>query len=412
VVKVGQPICDVDVEAEIGGEEDATQEETVPPTAGSSVEEGSTVQVDKVPTSRPHPLRDGGTTPRLDPSEKSNVLATPAVRRIAREEAVRLADVNGTGKDGRITKEDILGFVKARSSPAASPTRPVETSTTEEVKTPLTGNRRAMYRSMAASLEIPHFAYSDEIDVTELERVRRLLNEDIPARYRKTPAPGTNEASDRVDEAARFDRLTLLPLLVKVLSRSMRDHPIFASSLVQGPDDSGQGQQPYLLRRATHDISIALSPPSGGLYTPVLSGVESASPFAIASQIAALQTIARASSPPRFPPALLRPGTITLSNVGVIGGTYTHPVIPPTGQLAIGALGRTRVLPRYADEDAAGQAALSGDGIEVLKLKPRLVMSVSFTADHRVVEGVELARLVEEWKKRVERPGLMLGEAV
>lgn len=89
----------------------------------------------------------------------------------------------------------------------------------------------------------------------------------------------------------------------------------------------------------------------------------------------------------------------------------THPVIPPTGQLAIGAIGRTQVLPRYPASSLAlaHSSALSGSAQpQPLVPEPRLVTNVSFTADHRVVEGVELARLVARWKDLVEEPAKLV----
>ncbi|GAA5919581.1 hypothetical protein JCM6882_003926, partial [Rhodosporidiobolus microsporus] len=175
--------------------------------------------------------------------------------------------------------------------------------------------------------------------------------------------------------------------------------------------------EPTLTRRTSHDLSIALSSPSpsGGLFTPVLRSVESSSVFALASQLAFLQSLLTASGAPKIPPEHQGAGTLTLSNVGVVGGRTTHPVIPPTGQLAIGAVGRVRVEPRFRrgkeEERArrvAGGAEEEGVGGQDWKIEPRLVLDATFSADHRVVEGVELARLVETWKRIVEEPSRLL----
>lgn len=89
----------------------------------------------------------------------------------------------------------------------------------------------------------------------------------------------------------------------------------------------------------------------------------------------------------------LKGGTFTISNIGSIGGTYTKPVIMPP-EVAIGALGRTQTLPRYA---ADGQT-----------LVPRRIMMASWSADHRVLDGATVARFSNEWKHYLEQPGLML----
>ncbi|GAA5845983.1 hypothetical protein JCM11251_001712, partial [Rhodosporidiobolus azoricus] len=222
----------------------------------------------------------------------------------------------------------------------------------------------------------------------------------------------------RVEEAKRIDRVTLLPLLLKALSLAAAEHPLFLcalSPLASAPALSDI--EPTLTRRSTHDISIALSSPSpsGGLYTPVFRGVESASIFSLASKLAFLQSLLTSpTGAPKFPPEHQGSGSLTLSNVGVVGGRTTHPVIPPTGQLAIGAVGRVRVEPRFVkgkEEERARRVAGGVEEEEVRReweVEPRLVLDATFSADHRVVEGVELARLVETWKRIVEEPGRLL----
>lgn len=237
-----------------------------------------------------------------------------------------------------------------------------------------------MFKAMTATLSTPHFAYSDEIDVTDLDQVRVLLSKSIPERY--------TQAGD-----ASFTKLTLLPLLVKAMSLALHEHPMFRSTL-----NSDQ----KLVRRSSHDVSIALTS-KVGLLTPCITDVQAKSIYDVSAFITRLQTVAGSSK--GLAPADLKPtGTITLSNVGAVGGgTYTHPLLPPTGQLAIGALGRSRVLPRFASE-------IPSLGVsDPDKIVRRLIMSVSFTGDHRVVEGADLARLVNRWKQLVENPSLWLG---
>lgn len=315
------------------------------------------------------------------------VLATPAVRRVSREHNVDLSQVTGTGRDGRITKEDVLNHLQNGSSSSSasdtastsSPPSPAPASTTETID--LTPVQRAMFKAMTSTLSTPHFAYSDEIDVTDLDSVRRLLSQSIPSRYTQDAGEGS------------FSKLTLLPLLVKAMSLALHDHPMFRSVLTA---------EQKLLRRSSHDISIALTS-KVGLLTPCITNIETKSIYDLSSSITRLQTLA--SSPKGLSASDLKPtGTITLSNVGAVGGgTYTHPLLPPTGQLAIGALGRSRILPRFASE-------IPSLGVsDPDKIVRRLIVSVSFTGDHRVVEGADLARLVNRWKQLVENPSLWLG---
>lgn len=259
--------------------------------------------------------------------------------------------------------------------------------------------RKAMFRAMTASLQIPHFAYSETLDVTAIERLRLSLNRHIPLSHRKTLKPADEAQlhrlgewgvgdSTRVPEEQRYDRMTLLPILIKALSLAMAQHPLFSCSL------STSSGEPVLSRRSSHDISIALSAPSGGLYTPLLPSVDRSSAYDLSSSIANLLHCSLSSSPPKFPDAHNGKGTITLSNVGVIGGTTTHPIVPPTGQLAIGALGRMRVEPRYVAADRA-KAKKVAQGLEELELgeelriEPRLLMVSCVRVRARVRASVQ-----------------------
>ncbi|KAM0748613.1 CoA-dependent acyltransferase [Meredithblackwellia eburnea MCA 4105] len=405
VLKVGNKLCEVEVEDVNVTDDDLG----LLPSSTSPSQQSAT-------TTAPHPARSGSSavpvsaegvetsSSSFSPRKGGATLATPATRRLAREADIDLADVRGTGKDGRVTKGDVMAFVANGKSdstpekdsfsvfhsssppPAASASSPPATTT----RLPLTPVRKAMFRAMTSSLQIPHFAYTETLDITNLERFRKEINKNIPLTHRKT-----------LRDKDQVDRITLLSLLIKGLSQALKEHPLFLCTLESG----GDGGEPTLVRRSSHDISIALSGAEGGLYTPVIPSVETLSYLDIAGKIALLQ-----SSAPKFPPAHRGSGTITLSNVGVIGGRGTHPVIPPTGQLVIGAIGRTRVVPVFENEERAKTAALEGEGVE-LSVVPKLMMDVSFSADHRVVEGVELARLVETWKRLVENPERLLGGA-
>ncbi|KAL8277786.1 hypothetical protein RQP46_009769 [Phenoliferia psychrophenolica] len=407
ILKVGGKLCEVEVEVA-----DDASTPSPPPT--------------DIPTSVETPTA-AAAIPVVVRSSTTGVLATPATRRMARESSINLEDVTGTGKDGRVTKSDVLDHLAAgatlssssTSPPSPSPhpassSPPPPPSSKKTTTIPLSPVRKAMFRAMTSTLQIPHFSYSDTIDVTSLERLRLVLNQSIPPEYQRTLSPSSSleldrlalwSPSTRASPTEQYDRLTLLPLLLKALSSAMHSHPLFSCTL-DSPSQS-------LLLRPSHDISLALSGPLGGLYTPLLPSVNLLSPYTLASKIAHLQSLALASggSPPKFPEESKGSGTITLSNVGVVGGTTTHPIVPPTGQLAIGAIGRTRVVPMYVEMDrkSAREVAVGGGDSKALRIEPRLLMDVTFSADHRVVEGVELARLVESWKRIIEAPEQLVG---
>lgn len=375
-------LCEIEMD---GGEAAAEKPvDPLPPTAPGNPTATTPAEANSARAPTPKPAAK----PQPVSGDRKEVWATPATRRIARENNIDLNEVSGTGPQGRVSKGDVLAHVAnggASTSPASSPpssssTPSTITSSSSTTTIPLSGVRKAMFRAMTASLQIPHFAYSETVDVTALERLRLSLNSHIPLTHRKTLKPaeeaqlarlaGWGMGSERVVEEKRYDRMTMLPLLVKALSLAMHEHPLFTCTL------SGDSA---LTRRSSHDISIALSAPNGGLFTPLIPSVDSASPYSLASNIAHLQQLSTASSPPKFPKEYSGAGTITLSNVGVIGGTSLHPIVPPTGQLAIGAMGRMRVEPRYVAQDKA-KAKKVATGVEELELgeelrmEPRLLM--------------------------------------
>ncbi|KAK0550778.1 hypothetical protein OC846_003545 [Tilletia horrida] len=420
IVKVGSPLCFIRKEGDTPSEEPVASEESASsPAEGQEIHgKEASVSTGEEHAGAPSKSNDSQSAPTAGfaPTRSGeDILATPAVRRLSRDHGVQLGDIQGNGKDGRITKEDVLRYIENKqngqgdqsASEADRPSQVNAAASSHVESQSLDSIRRAMFKAMAATLQVPHFAYSEEIDVTALEELRKNIS--------------TSLKTSKDTQNAGLQKITMLPLLVKALSLALRDHPLFLSTLSlptsNGSGAEGLAQQANgakLVRRNTHDISIALSTPQG-LLTPLLRSVESKSITDLAFQIVDLQTraVAPKGSPGLTPSDFGSGGTITLSNIGAVGGgTYTHPLLPPTGQLAIGALGRTRALPRFASEcpqDGLGEistpwtAAPASDPNRVVK---RLIMPVSFTGDHRVVEGAELARLVNRWKTLVEQPSL------
>jgi 2-oxoisovalerate dehydrogenase E2 component (dihydrolipoyl transacylase) len=299
------------------------------------------------PDSGPGPVRDQ--PERAAP--RGRVLATPAVRGIAREHGIDLGRVAGTGKAGRVLKEDLLAHISrhgTESGPAADRVEPIR------------GVRAAMARKMvAAATTIPHFGYVDEVDVTELVALRQRLRERF--------------AADGV-------RLTLMPLFIKALSLALREFPVLNSRA----DDDFTALR-YL---SAHNIGMAVDS-AAGLLVPNVKGVQALTLLEVAREVERLTGAARAG---RLGPADLSDGTITLSNVGAIGGTAAMPVINRP-EVAIAALGRARALPRF---DRAGEVVA------------RQVMTVSWSGDHRIIDGATLARFCNCWKAFLEEPASML----
>ncbi|OQV14839.1 Lipoamide acyltransferase component of branched-chain alpha-keto acid dehydrogenase complex, mitochondrial [Hypsibius exemplaris] len=280
-------------------------------------------------------------------SDKSKALATPAVRRIAMENNVTLSDVKGTGRDGRVLKEDVVRYlenaqqakqkieeridqeapsgiaapsVKAKNTcpfPEENFSAPGSRQSSSGCGEPLKGIQKAMVKTMTAALMIPHFGYCDEIDLTNLVHLRKQLKDLAKSR-------GIN--------------FSYMPIFIKAASLALTQFPILNAHV----DDKVEN----LIYKGSHNIGIAVDTPNG----------------------------------------------LLVPNIKNIGGTYAKPVIlPPT--VAIGALGKIQVLPRFGDHD------------QVVKCH---LMQISWSADHRVIDGATMARFSNLWKSYLENPSMML----
>ncbi|KYN26633.1 Lipoamide acyltransferase, partial [Trachymyrmex cornetzi] len=285
--------------------------------------------------------------------KEEKILSTPAVRRIAKENNIKLTDVKATGKDGRVLKEDILAHLQQIS---ADPRVKVNVPSNMTGRTVgLKGYTKHMWKTMTKSLTIPHFVYSDECNVDEVMRCR-------------------NNMKDSLIE--RGISLTLMPFFIKAASRALEQYPRLNAWLDE------EAQQLQLLDN--HNIGIAMDTPDG-LVVPNIKNVQNLSVFAIAQELNRLQECGSKAS---ILYADASYTTFTLSNIGMIGGTYTKPVIV-SPQVIIGAFGKARKLPRFDDE---------GNVI------PANIMPISWSADHRIVDGVTVARFSNLWKYYVENP--------
>ena len=296
--------------------------------------------------------------------------ASPAVRRLLREHALRLDEVPGSGKQGRVLKEDIQAYLsdgesrRAPAQPAAASAAggiaPVATGEGEGRVEPLRGVRAAMARQMTASAStIPHFHYGEELDVTELLALRERL---------------------KPQAEAREARLTLMPFFMKAMGLAIRDFPILNSRLNEAGDAIH-----YL---PSCNIGMAVDG-KAGLMVPNVKGVERLTLLEIASEIQRLTAGAREG---RVASSDLKGGTISISNIGALGGTYAAPIINAP-EVAIVAVGKTQWLPRFDRHDA------------VVK---RAIMTVTWAGDHRLIDGGTIARFCNAWKGYLEAPETML----
>lgn len=290
-------------------------------------------------------------------------LATPAVRGMLKAHNVNILDVLGTGKDGRVLKEDVLRFVAARDSASTSqPTTPtVPASQQTDTAVSLTPIQSQMFKTMTRSLNIPHFLFADELNINNITALRRKL------------------ANDPKDPR----RITFLSFVIKAVSLALNEYPILNAKV-----DTSNPDKPQLIMRPRHNIGVAMDTPQG-LIVPNVKDVASRSIEDVAAEISRLSALGKEG---KLTPADLSGGTITVSNIGNIGGTYVAPVIV-SNEVAILGVGRSKTVPIF---DEAGQVT-----------KGELV-NFSWSADHRVVDGATMARMANKVRECIESPELML----
>lgn len=356
-----QALCDIEVDDGKYPDDNPPHEPRAEPAAPSpSSEVAAATQAAESSLAAPPP-----SVPLEEaPKSKHASLAVPAVRGLLKSHGINILDVTGSGKDGRVMKDDVLKFVAARDAPASPvpvPT-PVSTDTRQTESTVnLTPIQSQMFKTMTKSLNTPHFLFADELKINDITAIRKKL------------------ASAKHDPT----KITFLPFVVKAVSQALSEFPLLNAKV-----DTSDPNKPKLIMRAKQNIGIAMDTPSG-LIVPNIKDVASRSIFDIAAEITRLSALGKDG---KLTPADLSGGTITVSNIGNIGGTYVAPVIVPT-EVAILGVGRSRAVPVFDD---AGQVT-RGD-----------MVNFSWSADHRVVDGATMARMGNRVRELIESPELMM----
>lgn len=365
IIQTGDDILDIEVEGE---EEAAPAEEREDSGADAEQEVAHAEQTAEEGASQLTEEKDAASAPRgrKEPGKHAS-LATPAVRGLLKEHNLNIEDIEGTGKDGRVLKEDVYehldGLHSVSSTPATETSKPIIDSKQVETTQRLTPIQSQMFKAMTASLSIPHFLYSDTTNITQLSSMRKSLN--------------TKRNPDTTP------KLSYLPFIVKAVSLALNKHPLLNARIDTTSD------RPQLNMRANHNIGIAMDTPNG-LLVPVIKSVNARSILSIASEIARLGQLGQAG---KLSNADLSGGTITVSNIGSIGGETVGPVIVE-GQLAILGVGKVKAVPVFAE-----------DGETLIKAE---MVGMSWSADHRVVDGATMARMASVVQGYLEEPGTMI----
>lgn len=313
----------------------------------------------------PPPVAPAASVAAVEPAVATVEPAGPAVRRLARELGVDLARVRGSGPAGRIVREDVIAAVRqASAAPQSGRSRPDSKATERDDWGPIRREqmsrmRKTIAANMARSVAtIPHLTNFDDADVTELEHLRKAS----AAEYAKSNL-----------------KLTALSFVIKAVSLSLRQHPGVNASV-----DMEKGEIVY---KDYVNVGLAVDTPRG-LVVPVLRDCDQLSIPQIAQAIT--ETADKAKNA-QYGIEDLRGGTFTISNLGAVGGAYSTPIIN-WPEVAILLVGRSRRMP-VVHED---------------RIEPRLMMPLSLSYDHRVIDGAMAARFLNEVIGYLESPGRLL----
>ena len=357
MIAVGSSLMEIDSEGEGGAPaaEDTEEQEPVSDPDPPKVPEPTPAP--KAPEPAPAPK-----APEPAPSEihtqTGRVLASPAVRKRARENDVDLSNVRGSGPAGRIRHADLDAFIAAGGAVSGAPPMAYSLKRTEVTPVKVVGLRRKISEQMSLSKSrIPHFSYFEEVDITELENLRQILN------------------STR-DETQ--PKLTYLPFIMLALAKIMPDHPECNAHF---DDEAG-----VVNRNAAVNLGIATQT-DRGLYVPVVKHVESMDIWKTASEMQRVSGSARDGSASLDE---LTGSTFTITSLGREGGLGATPIINHP-EVAILGVHKAREMP------------VARNGAIVI----RRIMNLSSAFDHRVVDGADGASLIQHLKRMLENPALI-----
>jgi len=361
-IRVGATILEIETQGEVG-EAETFEPFASSPSAGSgqaadilsSVERRDDKNVSRPSSTRAELLQptvvSTPTSAPPPPSASGKVLASPLVRRRARDLGVDLGAVPHAGP--RVLNTDLEAFLKAPEKPAPPAIGLIDT------EVPVIGMRRAIARKMEeAKRRIPHFTYVEEIDMTEFERLRAELNEQ-----------GNS-------------KITALPLMVAAICRTLPEYPQLNAHYYDDKD---------VVRRfgAVH-MGVATQT-QAGLMVPVLHNADAMKLADLAREIADLAQSARSG---RIAREKLQGSSITISSLGKLGGIAATPILNAPEVCIIG--------PNKIEQRAV---VIDGD------VAVRTMMNLSISCDHRVVDGHDAAAFVQALKRRLEIPALIFAKA-
>jgi len=381
VATVGQVLVTFDApgyeDLQFKGDEAASEEKTEAQVQ-STLEAGQDIKKEATPPQAADTATGAGAQPQADVDPDRRIIAMPSVRKYAREKGVDIRFVAGTGKNGRVMKNDVDAFLTggaAAPTAQAAPAEAAQQAVTEtapaaasipqgeypETREKMSGIRKAIAKAMVNSKHTaPHVTLMDEIDVTKLVTHRKKFKEVA---------------------AQKGIKLTFLPYIVKALTSALREFPALNTSL----DDATS----EIVHKHYYNIGIAADTEKG-LLVPVVKDADRKSVFTISNEINELAGKAREG---KLAPNEMKGASCTISNIGSAGGQWFTPVINHP-EVAILGVGRIAEKPIVRDGEIVAA--------------PVLALSLSF--DHRMIDGATAQNALNHIKRLLNDPELLLME--
>ena len=371
VIAVGSMLLVIEVESDAPEEDEGsneTQATDEPADSPMSEETEERIEVENPDASdaddamkadpEPAPQQPSNPAPSPAPAASEKVLASPAVRQRAKDLGIDLAEVK-SAEDGRVRHGDLDQFLAYNSGGGFSPAGRARAD--EEIK--VIGLRKRIAQNMsAAKRNIPHFTYVEECDVTALEAMRADLN----------GARGSKP------------KLTMLPLLITAFCKILPDYPMINARY----DDEAN----VVTRHGSVHLGMATQT-DNGLMVPVIRDAQARNLWQLASEITRLANAARDGSAKSEE---LSGSTLTVTSLGPLGGVATTPVI---NRPEVAIIGPNRIVerPMFVSDGQGGE-----------RIEKRKLMNISISCDHRVVDGYDAASFIQDVKRLIETPVLLL----
>ncbi|QMV44610.1 dihydrolipoamide acetyltransferase family protein [Cohnella cholangitidis] len=376
VMHVGEVVAIIEAEGDVPDQGPAA-EDHAPAASGNSATGGADTQGQPAQQPAVEAAPAPAATEAAKPASGGIVLATPSVRKLAREKGVAISEVSGSGKNGRITRDDVLGFASggapkatqaatasesAAPASAAAPKAAVSVSGPGvEERVPFKGIRKAIANAMVKSVyTAPHVTLMDEVDVSGLVALR-------------------NRAKPIAEK--KGVKLTYLPFIVKALVAACREFPVMNATIDEAANE--------IVYKKYYNIGIATDT-DNGLIVPVIFDADRKNVWSVANEIRDLATRGRDG---KLTAGELKGSTISITNIGSAGGMFFTPVIN-FPEVAI--LGTGRITEKAVVKNGEIVAA------------PVMALSLSF--DHRIIDGATAQNFMNYIKQLLSDPELLVME--